>query len=114
MAEKLIDAGLTNIAELRTRKYSVMLGRGQKVGVQYLEHLDKPVSREEAETVAVKKFTYINKHYHIYTHRNLFDKIFHQNTKSSSWAASKSIHLLGIPLTITLRKSSGSCYILRH
>lgn len=63
MAEKLINAGLTKIVELRTQKYSAMLTHAQKVGVQYLEHLDKPVTREEAETVAVRKYIYFNKHY---------------------------------------------------
>jgi hypothetical protein len=60
MAQKLIDAGLTNIAELRTPKYSKILTRSQKIGVQYLGHLEKPVSRDEAETVAVRKFVHLS------------------------------------------------------
>ena len=65
MAQKLIDAGLTNFADLRTEKFSDMLKPHQKIGLQYLEHLRKPVSREDAETVAVRKLIHSNDHHHI-------------------------------------------------
>lgn len=65
MAQKLLDAGLTNFADLRTQKFSDMLKPHQKVGLQYLEHLRKPVSREDGETVAVRMLIHFNDHYHI-------------------------------------------------
>jgi DNA polymerase beta len=59
-ALKLIDAGLTNIAELRLPQYKKMLTYAQRVGVQYLDHLEKPVTREEAESVAVRESVHLS------------------------------------------------------
>jgi len=37
-----------------------MLSHAQKIGCQYLEQLDKPASREEAESVVVRNSVYFS------------------------------------------------------
>lgn len=54
-AQQLVDAGLEKIADLREPKFLAMLNNAQKLSLQYMQHLEKPVSREEAETVAVSQ-----------------------------------------------------------
>jgi DNA polymerase beta len=56
MAKKLIDAGVKTIADLQKEQYSKLLSQAQKLAIQHLHHLDKPLSREQAETVAVIYF----------------------------------------------------------
>lgn len=51
-AQQLVDAGLEKIADLREPKFLAMLNNAQRLSLQYMQHLEKPVSREEAETVA--------------------------------------------------------------
>ncbi|KAF8630865.1 hypothetical protein AX17_005224 [Amanita inopinata Kibby_2008] len=51
-AEQLIVAGCTSMADLHSRKFQPMLSKKQKVYVKYAEHLDEPITREQAETVA--------------------------------------------------------------
>ncbi|KAF8634179.1 hypothetical protein AX15_001043 [Amanita polypyramis BW_CC] len=51
-AQELIDAGCKSLADLRSRKFLPMISKRQKIIVRYLEHMNKPITREEADIVA--------------------------------------------------------------
>ncbi|RDB14743.1 putative DNA polymerase family X [Hypsizygus marmoreus] len=51
-AQKLVEAGCRSIADLKDPKYLDMLAPAARLNAKYFEHLSKPVTREEAETVA--------------------------------------------------------------
>jgi hypothetical protein len=51
--QELMDAGCKSVADLRSRKFSPMLSHKQQVFLKYLDHLGKPMTREEAEMIAV-------------------------------------------------------------
>lgn len=53
-ATNLVNAGATSVSDLRLPKYAPLLSPTQKVGVLYGEHMTRPVSRTEAEEIAVR------------------------------------------------------------
>ncbi len=53
MASKLVDAGCQTVEDLRLPKFNNMLLPAIRVGLDFLGHLDIPVTREEAEIVLV-------------------------------------------------------------
>ncbi len=53
--EKLLDEGCTGIADLRSRKFRHLITPSQRVYAKYFEHIEKPTTREEAETVLVSR-----------------------------------------------------------
>lgn len=53
VASKLVEAGCQTIEDLRLPEFNSMLLPAMRVGLDFLDHLDKPVTREEAEIVLV-------------------------------------------------------------
>ncbi|THH03917.1 hypothetical protein EW146_g10317 [Bondarzewia mesenterica] len=50
-ATELVDAGCTSVADMHLPQYNKMLTSAQRIGLLYLDHINEPVSREEAEDV---------------------------------------------------------------
>lgn len=58
MAKKLVDAGCRGVEDLRLPQFHSMLTKTQKLSLQYETHLQQPVTRAEAEAVAVSEFLF--------------------------------------------------------
>ncbi|KIL68006.1 hypothetical protein M378DRAFT_159259 [Amanita muscaria Koide BX008] len=50
--QELIDAGCKSLKDLHSRKFLPMLSRKQQVYFKYMDHLNQPITRAEAEAVA--------------------------------------------------------------
>jgi DNA polymerase beta len=53
-ARELVDAGCRHITDLHHPKHLAMLTPAMKIGLKYYDHLSEPVTREQAETTAVR------------------------------------------------------------
>jgi hypothetical protein len=53
-ATNLVNAGAMSVSDLQLPEYAPLLTRKQHVGVLYGEHIARPVSRIEAEEIAVR------------------------------------------------------------
>ena len=54
MARKLVDAGCQTVEDLRLPEFNKMLLPAMRVGLDFLDHMDSRVTREEAEIVFVR------------------------------------------------------------
>jgi len=53
-AEKLVKAGCGSIQDLRLPQFSsLLLGQAQKAKVRFMGHIEKPITKNEAEDVLV-------------------------------------------------------------
>jgi hypothetical protein len=53
-ATNLVSAGAASVSDLSLPQYASLLTPAQKVGVQYGDHMTRPVPRTEAEEIAVR------------------------------------------------------------
>lgn len=53
-ATNLVNAGAASLSDLNLPQYASLLTSNQKVGVQYGDHMTRPIPRAEAEEIAVR------------------------------------------------------------
>lgn len=53
-ATNLVNAGAASLSDLSLPKYASLLTLAQKVGVQYGDHMTRPIRRAEAEEIVVR------------------------------------------------------------
>jgi len=53
-ATNLVNAGAASVSDLSLPQYATLLTSTQKVGVQYGDHITRPIPRSDAEEIAVR------------------------------------------------------------